>query len=91
MIGVLSAIGVAAVVCDLEGEGGVVVAIGVCSWLEDEVADLGEINDLACNDGHSVEFEGASTGDGGDGDGLEGIVRSVEWICEAEVGGVEGV
>jgi len=91
LIGVLSAIGVAAVVCDLEGEGGVVVAIGVRSWLEDEVADLGDSNDIAVIDGHSVEFEGASTGDGGDGDGLEGIVRSVVWICETEVGGLEGV
>ena len=46
MIGVLSAIGGAAVIGDLEGDGGVAVAIGVCCRSEDEIADLVGSNDI---------------------------------------------
>ena len=88
----MSAIGGATVICDLEREGGISVAIGVGCWREDEIGDISDSNDLAVNDRHSVEFKGASAGDGGDGDGLEGIgIGFVEWISEAEVGGLEGV
>ena len=46
LIGVLSAIGGAAVIGDLEVDGGVVVAIGVCCRSEDEIADLTDSNDI---------------------------------------------
>ena len=88
MIGVLSAIGGAAVIGDLELDGGVVVAIGVCGRSEDEIADLGESNDITVGDSVSAECEGASGGGGGDGDGLEG---TAVWIGETEVGCGEGV
>ena len=91
MIGIDAAIGGAAVIGDLEGDGGVAVAIGVCCRSEDEIADVADSNDIVVADIGSVEFEGASGGGGGDDDGLEGIVRSVVWICETEVGGLEGV
>ena len=42
MIGVLSVIGGTAVVRDLEGDGGVSVAIGVSGWSEDEIADISD-------------------------------------------------
>ena len=44
MIGVLSVIGGTAVVRDLEGDGGVSVAIGVSGWSEDEIADISDSN-----------------------------------------------
>ena len=88
MIGVLSAIGGTAVVRDLEGDGGVSVAIGVSGWSEDEIADISDSNDIAVVDSVSVESERASGGCGGDGDGLEGIAV---WIRETEVGCGEGV
>ena len=54
MIGVLSAIGGAAVVRDLEGDGGVSVAIGVGGWSEDD-HDISDSNDIAVVDSVSVE------------------------------------
>ena len=57
MIGVLSVIGGTAVVRDLEGDGGVAVAIGVCGWSEDEIADISDSNDIAVVDSVSVESE----------------------------------
>ena len=56
MIGVLSVIGGTAVVRDLEGDGGVSVAIGVSGWA-DEIADISDSNDIAVVDSVSVESE----------------------------------
>ena len=56
MIGVLSVIG-GTVVRDLEGDGGVSVAIGVSGWSEDEIADISDSNDIAVVDSVSVESE----------------------------------
>ena len=56
-IGVLSVIGGTAVVRDLEGDGGVSVAIGVSGWSEDEIADISDSNDIAVVDSVSVESE----------------------------------
>ena len=85
MIGVLSAVVSAAVVFDLEGDGGVVRAIGGGGgWSEDEIAEISDSsNFLTVGDSASVEFEGARGGGGGDDDGLEGIAV---WIGETEVG-----
>ena len=65
MIGVLSAVVGAAVVFDLEGDGVVARAIGVCcGWSEDELADISDSNDSVVADSVSVECEGARGGGG---------------------------
>src|SRR5206468_4214576 len=84
LVGVDAAVSGAAVVLDLEGEGGVAGAVGVGGREELELAaaDVGCGDELAGGDGDAVVLEGAVSGEAGDLDRGQGVGRRVVGVAE---------
>ena len=87
------AIGGAAVVLHLEGEGGVARAVGVGRRREHQQAgiDVGDADELARRHGDAVVGQAAGARQRGDLDRRQRIGRAVVRIAEAEVGRGEDV
>ena len=84
-----TAIGRAAVVFDLEGEGGVSIAIGISGWGEDQFAlvKLGFGDESTGTHRRAIECETSGPRHCGDLDPTQRIGRSISGIRQAKVGG----
>ena len=88
-VGIDAAIENAAIVADLEGEGGNTGAIVVEGGSPGEIGNLGERDHLASSDGNAGQRQGAAGRHSGDGDRLQRV--AFDGIAEAEIGRREGV